>query len=140
MRRFLKCVGSFFGLALCAARLLACRHSYRTAYSVKAPVKVSVVLMEGHYWLDDAFYEYVLQAPGLEHYAGYQRGGWMLDVRTIRNPMNVPEDVRPGRRVWPVALLLAALAPAPWVRWRFRIGTLLLATAIVAMWLALLVN
>jgi hypothetical protein len=96
--------------------------------------------MEGRYWLDDAFYDYVLQAPGLEHYAGYQRCRWMLDVWTIRDPMSVPESLSPGRHIWPVVLLLAALAPAPWVRWRFRTRTLLIATAIVALWLALLVN
>jgi hypothetical protein len=65
-----------------------------------------------------------------------QRGGpasvidavnrWGLSVRTIRTPH------------WFPVLLSAALCAVPWMRWRFRLRTLLIATTLVAVTLGLI--
>ncbi len=140
MRKGLKCVASLLSLSLCAVLLVVWARSYRTAYSLKAPIGQGVVVMKGRCWLDDAVYEHALQAPYLEGYAVHQRRGWTLNVWTITGPVIVPSELNPGPKIWPAMLVSAALVPAPWTRWRFRIGTLLLVTALIAMWLALLVR
>jgi hypothetical protein len=40
---------------------------------------------------------------------------------------------------WPLVLLSAALAVAPWFKWRFSLSTLLIATTLVAVGLGIVV-
>ena len=40
---------------------------------------------------------------------------------------------------WFLAILLASIATAPWLRWRFSLRTLLIATTLVAVVLAIIV-
>jgi len=138
MCKCLKTAASLLSLSLCAALIVLWVRSYRTAYSLKAPIGQGVVVMEGRCWFDDAIWEYVLQAPYLEGYAGYQRAGWTLNIWTITSPTIVPSDINGATPIWLAVLVSAALVSAPWVRWRYRIRTLLLATTGIAAWLGFL--
>ena len=141
MQTYLKVAASLLSVTLCAALIVLWMGSYKTTYSLKAPIVGCAVVMEGQCWFGYGFWEYALHAPYHEGYAGYQWGGiegWTIDIYTITGPTTVPEEFKRTIAIWSPVPMAAVLVAAPWVRWRFSIRGLLVVTAIVAICLCLL--
>jgi hypothetical protein len=71
------------------------------------------------------------------------RWGYSSDKAAPGNPLFdwtvSSRETRVEFPIWVPALLAASLAAAPWIRWRFRLRTLLIATTLVAVGLGILV-
>jgi hypothetical protein len=55
------------------------------------------------------------------------------------NGVGIPQGVGGGSGIWPILVIASTLATFPWIRWRFSLRTLLIATTLVAVALGLIV-
>jgi hypothetical protein len=141
VRNRLKVAASVVCLAACALIGILWVISYWRAFTLLAPSGHCFVAVEGRCSVSKAFCEYVnFDGPNLEHYATHKLHGWVLDRWTILRAMRIPEDrnIKSFVPFWFPFLLVASLAIAPWLRWRFGIRTLMLVITVWAVSLGLL--
>jgi hypothetical protein len=128
----------FFGLLALVLCLLSIRSHWRFNL-IRFHGKHSIALVEGHWLVNDVYN--LSSTPPVDHsgivtriYAGGALSTWSA-------PSNVFRGVGVGGRipVWPFIAVAAALSAAPWLRYRFSLRTLLIATTLVAIVLGLAV-